>query len=69
MEERLSCADCAAKACDGTGGKRPEFCLMDNMPDGLLERSLESYRDGEDAEILKVAATVEHDGYLKWCRV
>ena len=69
MEERLSCADCAAKACDGKGGKRPEFCLTDNMPDGLLEKSLESYRDGEDARILRVAATVEHDGYLKWCRV
>ena len=69
MEERLSCADCAAKACDGKGGKRPEFCLTDNMPEGLLERSLESYHDGEDAKILRVAATVEHDGYLKWCRV
>ena len=67
--ERRSCIDCGTKGCDGKGVKRPEFCLTDNLPEGLLDRSLESYRDGEDGRILRVAATVEHDGYLKWCRV
>ena len=67
--ERRSCIDCGTKGCDGKNGRRPEFCLTDNLPEGLLDRSLESYRDGEDGEILRVAATVEHDGYLKWCRV
>lgn len=69
MEERRSCIDCATKGCDGKGGRRPDFCLSDNMPKGLLEDSLEHYRDGEEARILRTAASVEHDGYLKWCRV
>ena len=67
--ERRSCIDCGTKGCDGKNGRRPEFCLTDNLPEGLLDKSLESYRDGEDGRILRVAATVEHDGYLKWCRV
>ena len=67
--ERRSCIDCGTKGCDGKNGRRPEFCLTDNLPEGLLDKSLESYRDGEDGEILRVATTVEHDGYLKWCRV
>lgn len=69
MEERRSCIDCSTKGCDGKGGRRPDFCLTDHMPEGLLEGSLEHYRDGEEARILRTAATVEHDGYLKWCRV
>ena len=67
--ERRSCIDCGTKGCDGKGVKRPDFCLTDNLPEGILDRSLESYRDGEDGRILRVAAIVEHDGYLKWCRV
>ena len=67
--ERRSCIDCGTKGCDGKNGRRPDFCLTDNLPEGLLDKSLESYRDGEDGRILRVAATVEHDGYLKWCRV
>ena len=69
MDERRTCADCATKGCDGKGRGRPEFCMTDDMPEGLLERSLECYRDGEDGRILRIAATVEHDGYLRWCRV
>ena len=69
MDERRSCVVCGTKGCDGRGGRRPDFCLTDNMPEGLLESSLEHYREGEDAAILKAAATVEHDGYLRWCRV
>ena len=68
-DERRSCVDCGAKGCDGRDGRRPDFCLTDNLPGGLLEESLGHYRDGEDGEILRVAATVEHDGYLRWCRV
>ena len=69
MDERRTCADCSTKGCDGKGRGRPEFCMTDDMPEGLLERSLECYRDGEDGRILRIAATVEHDGYLRWCRV
>ena len=68
-DERRSCVDCGTKGCDGKGAKRPDFCLTDNMPEGLLEGSLSHYAEGEEADILRTAATVEHDGYLRWCRV
>ena len=68
-DERRSCVDCGTKGCDGKGAKRPDFCLTDNMPEGLLEDSLSHYAEGEEADILRTAATVEHDGYLRWCRV
>lgn len=68
-EIRRSCADCGTKGCDGKGGRRPDFCLTDNMPEDALEESLTHYVDGEEARILRTAASVEHDGYLRWCRV
>ena len=68
-DERRSCVDCGTKGCDGKGAKRPDFCLTDNMPEGLLEDSLSHYAESEEADILRTAATVEHDGYLRWCRV
>ena len=70
MEERgRTCIDCGTKGCDGNGQRRPSFCLTDSIPEADLEESLEHYRDGEEAEILRAAASVEHDGYLRWCRV
>ena len=68
-DQRRSCIDCGTKGCDGKGARRPDFCLTDSMPDGLLDESLKHYVEGEEAEILRTAATVEHDGYLRWCRV
>ena len=68
-DQRRSCIDCGTKGCDGKGARRPDFCLTDSMPDGLLDESLKHYVDGEEADILRTAATVEHDGYLRWCRV
>ena len=34
-DERRSCVDCGTKGCDGKGAKRPDFCLTDNMPEGI----------------------------------
>lgn len=67
--EMRSCVDCGTKGCDGKNGRRPAFCLTDWMPEGLVDESLEIYRDGEDGEILRNAAWVEHEGYCRWCRV
>lgn len=67
--EPRSCIDCGTKGCGGKGGRRPGFCLTDRVPDGMLEESLSHYGDGLEGRIMRVAATVEHDGYLRWCRV
>lgn len=70
MEQRKrSCIDCATRGCDGKSGNRPAFCLTDNMPEGMLDSSLEHYVDGEEARMLRAAAEVENDGYLRWNRV
>ena len=49
--ESRSCIDCGTKGCDGKGARRPEFCLTDNMPEGLLDESLKHYVEGEEAEV------------------
>lgn len=70
MEEKgRSCIDCRSGGCDGTGGRRPPFCLTDSMPEGLVERSRERYEGTVEGELLRTAATVERDGYRVWCRV
>lgn len=64
-----SCIDCASAGCDGNGKGRPSFCLTDSIGEGLLGESLEHYAEEEEGDILRAAATVEHDGYRRWCRV
>lgn len=68
-ENQRSCVDCAMKGCDIAGGKRPQFCLTDSMPEDLRNEALEHYGDTEEGRILKAAAKVEHEGYMRWCRV
>lgn len=62
--ESRSCIDCGTKGCGGKGGRRPGFCLTDRLPEGMLEESVSHYGDGLEGRIMRVAATVEHDGYL-----
>lgn len=63
-----SCADCALCGCK-SDGKRPDFCLADSLDREMLEESVRLSSEGEEGRIMRVAASVEHDGYLKWCRV
>ena len=68
-EQVFSCADCAVGKCDTKEGLYPPFCLTANMDEKLLDEAVALYGEGENALVMKTAANVEHDGYLKWCRV
>ena len=63
-DERRSCVDCGTKGCDGKGAKRPDFCLTDNMPEGLLEDSLSHYAEGE-----RVQETIEFARRMGYRRI
>ena len=40
-EEKLSCVDCAIKACRGKGGEYPAFCPTRHLDPQLLEEAME----------------------------
>lgn len=64
-----SCADCAVTNCNLENGTYPEFCLTTNMNEEVLADAMSCYEDGENRKIAQVSASVEHDGYMQWCRV
>lgn len=68
-ERKLSCIDCGVVNCNLMESEFPEFCLTTHMDEEVLADAMACYADGEDRKISQVSATVEHDGYLHWCRV
>lgn len=68
-KKQYSCADCGAMKCDLTSGNYPPFCLTANMDETVLAEALALYEDPANQQVMRTAANVEHEGYLKWCRV
>lgn len=66
--EEMNCGDCGAAACK-VGSGYPEFCMTTKMNPETLKEALAAYDDPETRRFMQTAATVEYDGYLKWCRV
>lgn len=65
---KYTCVDCGTTACDSKDGAYPPFCLTENMDEEVLEKALDAYSE-KDREVMKAAARVEYEGYLKWPRV
>ena len=61
-----SCIDCNASGCD-RDGKAPGFCLTTNC-DTDRAGMLSLYSE-EDLRMMRTAAGIESDGYMRWCRV
>ena len=69
-EKKFSCIDCGVGNCNKMDGVYPDFCLTTNMDPAVLEDAMSCYAEGsEDRKISQVSASVEHDGYMQWCRV
>lgn len=69
IKER-SCVDCGVINCDVQNKKYPPFCLTtENCDEKLLKDSLLEYEKQENQKIMKNAASVEYEFYLKMTRV
>lgn len=68
-EKKLSCVDCAVTNCNLMDGSYPDFCLTSHMNENVLKEAMACYEEGEDRKMSQVSASVEHDGYMQWCRV
>lgn len=66
--DNMSCADCGAAACK-VGSGYPAFCMTQRIDPETKKEAMACYEEPENRKIMQVAAGVEHDGYLKWCRV
>lgn len=65
-----SCADCGVINCDVQNKKYPPFCLStENCDKELLSSALAEYEMGDNKKIMKNAADVEYEYYLKMTRV
>lgn len=61
----VKCVECQAKACYRRGG---EGCPIPGLKEAL-PKVLTLYRKPETMRVLRAAARVERDGYLKWPRI
>lgn len=70
QEKRLSCADCAAVACDSQGERKyPAFCPTKALGPLQVESVLTAYQEEEAQQVMRVSARVEYEGYGNWTRV
>lgn len=64
MEERkLSCADCAQRACGKFNDQNPAFCVSRKMDPSLREEAIAEYEVGDNKKIMHVAAACEAEYY------
>ena len=68
-DKKLSCIDCYVTNCNHMDQEYPDFCLTTHMDEEVLSDAMSCYESGEDRKMSQVSASVEHDGYLEWCRV
>ena len=66
---KRSCIDCGVTNCNLEDGRYPDFCLTTGMNEKVLHEAMSLYEEPENRRISQVSASVEHDGYLRWCRV
>ena len=69
QDKKLSCAYCAVTNCNAMDKTYPSFCLTTNMDESFKEETMETYDEGDNLKVMQTAAQVEHEGYMKWCRV
>ena len=69
MEIKRSCIDCGVTNCNNEDSMYPDFCLSTNMDEGVLKEAMDCYLEEENRRISQASASVENDGYLRWCRV
>lgn len=65
----MSCIDCCSVNCDRDDTLFPDFCLTVNMDEDALKNAMQEYDNPETAELARISASVENDGYMKWCRL
>lgn len=65
----FSCADCGVQACDHGVGKRPAFCLTEQISPEERAHLFALYGEAENAAVMRTAAQVEYEGYCRLCRV
>lgn len=65
----MSCIDCCSINCDNAETMFPDFCLTVNMDKDALKCAMNEYNDPETVKMARVSASVENDGYMKWCRL
>ncbi len=69
-ERRLSCIDCGVANCDSGRNAYPKFCLSQNMEDGDIQKSLQTYLENEENQrVMTASAEIECDYYCKATRV
>lgn len=68
-EKILSCADCAVTNCNSMDKSYPKFCVTTNMNEDVKKEAMETYKEDDNLKVMQTAAAVEHEGYMKWCRV
>lgn len=56
-KERLSCVDCAVRACRGKDGGYPEFCLTTHLDPALRQEALDILSGPENAITVAAAGT------------
>ncbi len=69
IKSGMSCIDCYSVNCDRGDTLSPDFCLTINMDEDALNSAMNEYNNPETANIARVSASVENDGYMKWCRL
>jgi uncharacterized metal-binding protein len=72
MEEKLkmSCIDCGAVACDGSGKPFPDFCVTKDLSEEEIRQVIDLYRnDEENLRIMTAAAEVELEHYCQYTRL
>lgn len=69
QDKKLSCAYCAVTNCNAMDKSYPSFCLTTNMDESFKKETMRTYDEGNNLKVMQTAAQVEHEGYMKWCRV
>lgn len=65
----MSCADCAAVACDLCNGKFPSFCTTTHMNEEVKTAAMAEYEKSEVRRIMTCSADTEYEGYCMYTRV
>ena len=68
MDKKLSCIDCAVRACRGKGGEYPDFCPSRELDPALLQKAMDILL-GEEFQMASASRQNEFDSYSTRCRV
>ena len=66
---KLSCVDCGIHKCAHNRGNYPDFCMTENMDEGVLKEALEKYMEPDNNALAVTSAKSEYENYGKRTRV